>query len=161
MKSTEKLMSHFTATGFVLNNSGDKILFIFHKKLQKWLPPGGHIDEGELPHEAVVREVFEETGVQALIVPSQNPLGLANEKQEVEQPCPMYILHEYIPEHNNKKAHLHYDFIFALQATDETISPALGEVEHVHWFSLEEILRCDTTDGSRKISERLLRRKCT
>lgn len=153
----KKLASHFTATGFVLNNSGDKILFIFHKKLQKWLPPGGHIDEGELPHEAVVREVLEETGVQATILPPQDTLGLEiNEIQEIQLPCPLYILHEYIPEHNNKDAHMHYDFIFALQATDATIKPAFHEVEHAHWFSLKEILACDTTEGSRKISERLL-----
>jgi 8-oxo-dGTP pyrophosphatase MutT (NUDIX family) len=28
-----------------------------------WLPPGGHIDPHELPHDAAVREVHEETGL--------------------------------------------------------------------------------------------------
>ena len=45
------MVNHFTATGFVFNESG-KILMIKHKKLGVWLPPGGHIDENELPCKA-------------------------------------------------------------------------------------------------------------
>ena len=56
--------NHFTATGLVFNNSGE-ILMIKHKKLGVWLPPGGHIDENELLCEAVIREIFEETGIVA------------------------------------------------------------------------------------------------
>lgn len=39
------------------------VLLIKHKKLGLWLNPGGHIDPGELPHEAAEREFYEETGV--------------------------------------------------------------------------------------------------
>jgi 8-oxo-dGTP pyrophosphatase MutT (NUDIX family) len=34
-----------------------------HKKLGKWLPPGGHIEPNELPDDAACREVLEETGL--------------------------------------------------------------------------------------------------
>jgi len=50
--------SHFTSTGFVFSRDR-KILMIKHKKLGVWLPPGGHIDENELPCDAVVREIAE------------------------------------------------------------------------------------------------------
>lgn len=46
----------------------EKLLLIHHKKLDLWLTPGGHIDPGELPHEAAVRECFEETGVRVQAV---------------------------------------------------------------------------------------------
>jgi len=38
-------------------------LFLLHKKLNKWVAPGGHIDDNENPETAAFREVKEETGV--------------------------------------------------------------------------------------------------
>ena len=38
-----------------------------HRKLGLWLPPGGHIDANELPDEAAVREVLEESGVRIVL----------------------------------------------------------------------------------------------
>ncbi len=45
-----------------------RVLLLFHPKLGIWLPPGGHIEPGELPDEAAVREVMEETGVRVQLV---------------------------------------------------------------------------------------------
>ena len=36
----------------------------------EWLPPGGHIEENEDPVQAVLREIAEETGVSAEVVPT-------------------------------------------------------------------------------------------
>ena len=47
---------HFTVAVFVVWEG--KVLLHFHRKLGMWLPPGGHIEEGELPDEAAVREVW-------------------------------------------------------------------------------------------------------
>src|SRR4051812_40919963 len=41
-----------------------RVLVILHKRLGKWLPPGGELAEGETPLEAAKRELFEETGPQ-------------------------------------------------------------------------------------------------
>ncbi len=41
----------------------DRILLMHHKKLDKWLFPGGHIEPNETPDEAIKREVKEETGL--------------------------------------------------------------------------------------------------
>jgi 8-oxo-dGTP pyrophosphatase MutT (NUDIX family) len=54
---------HFTATTYVVND-GATVLHD-HKRLDLWLAPGGHIDRDELPHEAALREVREETGLDA------------------------------------------------------------------------------------------------
>lgn len=56
----------FTVAVFVVH--GGKVLLHYHRKLQRWLPPGGHIEPNELPDEAAVREVLEETGVRAALV---------------------------------------------------------------------------------------------
>lgn len=56
----------YTAGGMLIHEG--KALLVKHKKLGIWLNPGGHIDEGELPHEAAQREFFEETGVKVRAV---------------------------------------------------------------------------------------------
>lgn len=56
----------YTAGGMLIH--ANKVLLVKHKKLGIWLNPGGHIDEGELPHEAAEREFFEETGVKVKAV---------------------------------------------------------------------------------------------
>lgn len=148
------LESHYTATGFVLNKKNDRILFVFHKKLQFWLPPGGHVDDGELPHETVVREVFEETGVHAQII---DPIGnLLLPPQEKQIPTPIAVFHEHIPAYKEKPAHLHYDFLYHMQALTERVSPSITEVDSVQWFSLNEILACSTTEGAKAIAKKLL-----
>ena len=39
-----------------------RVLLHRHRKLGVWLPPGGHVEPHELPDDAAVREVLEETG---------------------------------------------------------------------------------------------------
>jgi len=56
----------YTAAGILIVDG--KVLLIKHKKLGKWLNPGGHIEPGELPHQAAEREFFEETGVRVRAV---------------------------------------------------------------------------------------------
>jgi 8-oxo-dGTP pyrophosphatase MutT (NUDIX family) len=63
---SEETGRHFTVAVFVVWEG--KVLLHRHRKLGMWLPPGGHIEEGELPDEAAVREVWEETGVRVELV---------------------------------------------------------------------------------------------
>jgi len=60
------LVRHFTATGFVVQ-SGHTLLH-WHPKVRAWLPPGGHVADGEDPVQAVLREVLEETGLAVEVV---------------------------------------------------------------------------------------------
>jgi 8-oxo-dGTP diphosphatase len=66
MPKRHSTAQHLTVSGVVLHK--EHILLIHHKRIGAWLPPGGHVEEMELPHEAVVREVFEETGVTVDVV---------------------------------------------------------------------------------------------
>ena len=51
----------FTVAVFVVHNR--HLVLHIHQKLQRWLPPGGHIEPNELPDDAARREVLEETGL--------------------------------------------------------------------------------------------------
>lgn len=51
----------FAVAVFVVHDG--RVLLRWHPRLERWLPPGGHIESNELPDDAAVREVLEETGV--------------------------------------------------------------------------------------------------
>ena len=77
----------FAAGGIVL--SEEKILLVKNKKGDSskdsepwWGYPKGHLEEGEKPSEAAVREVFEETGFEVKIV---NSKPIAESRYEVER----------------------------------------------------------------------------
>ena len=69
------LVRHFTATAFVVHN--DCVALHWHPKVKAWLPPGGHIEENEDPVQAALREVHEETGLRAEIVPTSEVIDLS------------------------------------------------------------------------------------
>ena len=56
-------MKHFCASAFVINPQNKKILLVKHNDYEKWVQPGGHIENDETPEEAAIREVYEETGI--------------------------------------------------------------------------------------------------
>jgi 8-oxo-dGTP pyrophosphatase MutT (NUDIX family) len=131
------IKNHFTATGIVFNINKE-ILMIHHNKLQVWLPPGGHIDENELPTDAVLREIFEETGINAKII--YNKRGI----HECELDMPFTILLEDI---EGNGTHNHIDMIFLCNAINTELKPQENEVHGIGWFSLEQIKQLKTYDN--------------
>ena len=70
----------FVATGYLVRDG--KTLLLKHRKLGMWLPPGGHIEEGETPDEAVLREVLEETGLEAEFIAAPRPPKMSGGRVE-------------------------------------------------------------------------------
>ena len=55
---------HVTCTGVVLGRERDRVLLVHHRRLKRWLLPGGHCEAGDLTIDSVAkREVIEETGL--------------------------------------------------------------------------------------------------
>jgi 8-oxo-dGTP pyrophosphatase MutT (NUDIX family) len=96
-------LGHITASGLVVHNK--KVLLIFHPFIKRWFQPGGHIDDGESPVDAAIREVYEETGLVCIL--------------DSEDLMPIDIdIHE-IPENPKKgeDAHLHIDLLYCLRVS--------------------------------------------
>jgi 8-oxo-dGTP pyrophosphatase MutT (NUDIX family) len=117
-----------TATAIILNKSQTEILLIKRGDNGRWFPPGGHVDRGELPYEAVLREVREETGYDARFLHQPDNMGEAFDLAIIT-PQPYCILLE------DMQTHYHHDFIYLCSLT-EYVGTAEGETR---WFSLEEV----------------------
>ena len=151
MNSLDK---HFAASGFVINPEETKVLLIFHKKLNKWLIPGGHVNKNESPDEAVLREIKEEVGLTPRFVGNFNDkLKLNSEKQ---RPIPYCILEELIPQHKDKREHIHIDFIYILQS-DKQDKIVNNEIHEINWVSKSEISDLDTFDSIKQICNNIIK----
>lgn len=125
---------HFTATTYVLDGKGNALL-LFHPKLRTWLPPGGHLDSGEIPHEAAKREVMEETGVDIEFI-DETPIHFKT-PNAYSCPRPFHVLVESIPQHKDTAAHQHVDLIFVAKA--KTCEIVNNENLTICWMNLEQI----------------------
>lgn len=123
---------HFTATVLIVYK--DRVLLHQHKKFNVLLPVGGHVDSNELPEEAALREVKEETG---LTVQLYNPddAFFPDVRRLVR---PMHLLLINIKEHDNN--HQHIDCIFYAKAATDQVEPSSGESEQLRWYCRDEIL---------------------
>lgn len=64
---------HFCASAFVINPNDKKILLVKHHLFDKWVQPGGHIEDDETPEEAATREIYEETGIRTKLIGERFP----------------------------------------------------------------------------------------
>ena len=123
--SRKNFRGHITASGLVLFQN--KILLIFHNKLQKYIQPGGHCDEEDFSIlDVAKREVLEETGLRTEIYG----------KKFSE---PLYIDSHKIPENEKKgeQEHFHHDFLFLLKPLTEKVLLDKTEVSDYRWVDLD------------------------
>ena len=150
------LKKQFTSTGYVVNPNRTKFLVIFHNKLQKWLPAGGHVESNELPHEAAIREVFEETWVEACIISDDPDMGLSG-IVDCQIPRPYTVLYQIIPQNSKDDEHIHVDFIYAMEAEESDIKIQVEEVSRVEWLTKNEILNSNCFDSVKSFVKILLK----
>ncbi|MBA2448761.1 MAG: NUDIX domain-containing protein [Chloroflexi bacterium] len=124
------LVREFTVAVFVVNRG--QVLLLFHPKLGMWLPPGGHIESGELPDEAAVREVLEETGVPVRLV-GEPPLEVEYPRQLV-RPAGVQ-LEDIAP------GHQHIDLVYFAEPLDEdcAVSEECVRRDRAGWYSPSEL----------------------
>jgi 8-oxo-dGTP pyrophosphatase MutT (NUDIX family) len=116
--------------GLLIHNK--KVLLIHHKKLNSWLPPGGHIEKDETPDEAVEREFEEELGLEIEILNRNDiPMGGKIVKQLA---VPFYVNVHNVGDHN----HCCF-FYLCVPKNPEKIVINKSEVKEFGWFSREEL----------------------
>ena len=140
------VQNRFTATGFVFDDAG-KILMIKHKKLDAWMPPGGHVDENELPCVAVLREIYEETGIRAKVISAAKHVDVSADDRCKELPMPMEIL---LTNFEGDGLYNCINMNYLCLTKNITLNPSKYEVDDIGWFTLSETLDLDTFEFVRK-----------
>lgn len=133
------MIRHFTASGIVLS-SDDHVLLVEHRKLGWWLYPGGHIDPGEDPAQAVIREVTEETGIRCQIIAEQR----FSHPAVAVLPAPFTICVQDIPNDPATGPHQHIDMVYVLAPGSVQATPQLSEVTGCAWIPLDKVADLDT-----------------
>ena len=130
---------HLTGAAIVVSASGARVLLLHHRKLQRWLQPGGHGDPGERTGEEVaLREAREETGLAGLTL---HPAA----------PRPLDVDVHPIPARGSEPAHLHLDLRYLVIAPEQaSITVQEEEASAVQWFGWEELDALDLYHGLRR-----------
>ncbi|WP_435360493.1 NUDIX hydrolase [Haloarchaeobius sp. DFWS5] len=123
-----ELTRHTTATVYVVHDGAT--LLHEHDRLGKWLPPGGHVDRGETPHEAALREVREETGLSVDLVTDRD--DIASETVE-PLPKPQHFQLADVNVYDGEVGHQHVDHVYYAEADSRSLDPAAGEAPGDAW----------------------------
>jgi 8-oxo-dGTP pyrophosphatase MutT (NUDIX family) len=119
----------------VAQPGGDAFLLVFHRKLRRWLQPGGHVEHADASaFDAALREAREETGI------FQFDLPLGRTILDVD-------VHE-IPARKNEPAHHHFDVRFLL-TTERDIDPEATDdpSRPIGWRRGEDALAAGVDDS--------------
>lgn len=138
--SREQFMpGHVTATSVVLDPEGERFLLVHHKRLDRWLLPGGHVErtDASLPA-AARREAVEETG--ALI---RRSLGLVG------------VDVHGIPPRKLEPFHLHHDLIFGFHARGREFRVS-AESRAVVWATPRDFRRYELAEPIRRAVRRAM-----
>jgi ADP-ribose pyrophosphatase YjhB (NUDIX family) len=126
----------YTSTVYILEEG--KVLLLLHPKLNKWLPPGGHVEVNELPTECAKREALEETGLLIELLRDENIWVERWNATSFERPW--LCLLENIPAHASHPPHQHIDFIYLGRPVGGAITEEHRAQAPIRWFTLEEAL---------------------
>jgi 8-oxo-dGTP pyrophosphatase MutT (NUDIX family) len=135
------LIGQITGSAWVVNKEHTKALLIHHKKLNKWLQIGGHIEATDQTiEETVLREVKEESGLKTLKL-------LSSSIYDID-------IHT-IPQNKEVAEHLHFDIRLIIEADEnEALIPQNEEILDIKWYDLHEVQNLTesttTTDQSIK-----------
>ncbi len=120
------LEGHITSSAWVLNAERTHALLLHHAKLNRWLQPGGHLDENDdFPYDGALREAREETGIATLTLASKALFDVD--------------VHS-IPARGAELQHLHYDVRYLVIARDDAVllsDESLG----FKWLLLTDIIK--------------------
>lgn len=137
---------HFTASMIVIDPNTAQVLLVHHKATGRWMFPGGHVDPNETADQAAVREVWEETGVRAVIA-AQAVRDLPGMVW-----CPSPWLTAVIPapakpDRPGKPAepeHTHIDLLFIGTADSAApLAACVAEVASARWVPVEQVGELD------------------
>ncbi|MET0256309.1 MAG: NUDIX hydrolase [Luteibacter sp.] len=140
----ENLEGHFTGSAWLVSADGQRVLLMLHRKLGRWLQPGGHADGDADLAGVALREAEEETGLRDLEV----------------LPGIFDVDAHRIPARGEEPEHWHYDVRHVVVARGSEAFVVNEESLALAWRAVDEIVADDAADDSlRRMARKWLERQ--
>lgn len=134
---------HFTASAFIVHAPTQRVLLHHHRRLNRWLQMGGHIDPGESVEQAAMRESREESGLEDLRL----------------EPGILDVDVHHIPAGKGEPPHAHFDVRFmVLTRTPDAIRFDPNESVDLAWFTIDEAIERANSPESKRTLEKIRKR---
>lgn len=149
------LPKHATASTFVFKSepapsreTPTQLLLLWHAKFDRWMIPGGHVEENENCAEAAAREVREETELEIRLL-SEPGAALAVDRSVLVH-RPWAIVEQRIPSRAGEPEHVHIDHLFVAVPINER-EPSGG----ASWFTMGELDQLEMFHDTRQMAKSL------
>lgn len=119
----ERLAGHFTASAWLVDAAGRRLLMTHHRKLDRWLQLGGHADGDRDLAAVALREAEEESGLVGLVV----------------LPEIFDLDRHWIPERGEVPGHWHYDVRYIVRATGSDDFAVSDESHALAWREIDAL----------------------
>lgn len=137
----EHVDAHFTGSAWLEHADGEQVLLMHHRKLDRWLQPGGHADGDPDLRAVALREAGEETGLE----------GLQADTEILD------LDRHWIPARGQEPGHWHYDVRYRVFAPHGAVLRGNEESLALRWFSAEAVAANPQMDASlRRMATRAL-----
>lgn len=141
-------IKHATVAVIVLTQERPrKVLLLHHRKFDKWMPPGGHVESWENPMEAAIREAREETGLD--IAPYLDPIQPIDHSSVL--PRPSYMLESKIQAYGDEPEHYHTDICYVVHIPEQAVNHNVHESHDIRWFDHSQLVGLPLFDNVRHL----------
>jgi 8-oxo-dGTP pyrophosphatase MutT (NUDIX family) len=130
-------IGHVTASAWIVDPARARAVLLHHRKLDRWLQLGGHVDGDPDVRRAALREAREESGLRTLRLVTEN----------------IYDVDVHaIPARAAEAAHEHFDVRFALEADPREPLRGNEESRDIRWIALADLADYAVDDSVRRLA---------
>ncbi|HUG10654.1 MAG TPA: NUDIX hydrolase [Opitutaceae bacterium] len=131
-----QVLGHLTGSAWIVDAPRTRTLLTHHRKLDKWLQPGGHADGDPDLRAVAMREAIEETGVAGM--------GFVSERiYDVDR--------HWIPVRGEVAGHWHLDIRFMIEADPKQPFVVTDESHDLAWVALEDVARLNPEESMARL----------